>query len=225
MKFKKSLFVLLLLFGIVTSLLLYQKNERNFMQNHIGTVIILNGPSSVGKSSIIKAFQAKQNTPWLGTGIDHLYVGVIPLNWLDDKPEHHAIMTTATTEDEAGPTVTAVFGPGGENVIRGMHRSIAAYAHAGNNQIVDYIKYENAWLEDLQNVLRGINVIWVGVKASLESIEQREKTRGTSPVGHARSHYDTVHEGMNYDLILDTDSLTSEQAADEIIKFMNSASK
>jgi len=185
-----------------------------------GTVIILNGPSSVGKSSIVKAFQAKQSTPWLGTGIDHLYIGVIPPNWLDDKPEHHAIMTIKTSGDKEDKVVTAVFGPEGEKVIKGMHRAIAAYAHAGNNVIVDYIKYENAWLTDLKEALHDVRVIWVGVTASLESITQREKLRGTSPEGHARSHYHTVHQGITYDLMLHTDSLTPEQSAEQIVNFL-----
>src|SRR3989339_429045 len=105
-----------------------------------GMVIILNGPSSVGKSSIVKAFQAQQPTPWLGAGIDHLYVGVIPLHWLDDQPEHRAIMTTEERFDGQAMSVKAIFGPAGEKVIKGMHSAIAAYAHAGNNVVVDYIK-------------------------------------------------------------------------------------
>jgi len=67
-----------------------QKNMNKPLSNPPGIVIILNGPSAIGKSSIIKAFQAKQNSPWLETGIDHLYVGVIPPHWLDDKPEQAA---------------------------------------------------------------------------------------------------------------------------------------
>lgn len=189
-------------------------------QTRPGMVVILNGPSSVGKSSIIKAFQAKQTTPWLGTGIDHLYVGVIPPIWLDDKPEHHAIMTVEKTEDKDGPMVTAVFGPEGQRVIKGMHRAITAYANAGNNVIVDYIKYDDKWLMDLQEVVKDLKVIWVGVTASIDTIEKREKERGTSPQGHARSHYDSVHKGISYDLMLDTDSLTPEQAADQIIGFI-----
>lgn len=196
------------------------KNKLSGDNKNYGTVIILNGPSSVGKSSIIKAFQAKQPTPWLGTGIDHLYVGVIPLLWLDDKPEHHAIMSIETSQDKNGKIVTAVFGPEGQKVIKGMHRAIAAYAREGNNLIVDYIKYEHEWLQDLQEVLKGIKVIWVGVTASLESIEKREKERGTSPEGHARSHYDTVHKGIKYYLMLNTDFLSPEQAADQIIKLV-----
>lgn len=189
--------------------------------NSSGTVIILNGPSSVGKSSIIKAFQTKQSTPWLSIGIDNFFVGVLPPKfYLESKPEHYTVMRGIASEDKDGKLFTLEVGPEGQKVIKGMHRAIAAYAQAGNNVIVDYIKYEQPWIADLKNSLQGINVIWVGVTASLESVEQREKGRGTSPEGHARSHYSTVHQEMSYDLMLDTDSLMPEQSADQIIKIM-----
>ena len=210
--------ILFIMFMVGVSMFVkYSKRENT----NYGSVVILNGPSSVGKSSILKAFQAKQKGPWLGTGIDHLYVGVIPPIWLDDKPEHHSIMTIATTEEKGFPVVTAIFGPEGQRVVKGMHRAIAAYAHVGNNVIVDYIKYDDAWFKDIQEVLNGVKVVWVGVNAPLEVIENREKERGTSPRGHARSHYDTVHRGIKYDLEIDTDKVTSDEAAEEIIKYIN----
>ena len=194
---------------------------NNTTSSKSGTVIILNGPSSVGKSSIIKAFQAKQSIPWLSIGIDNFFVGVLPPKfYLESKPEHYVVMHGIPSEDKDGKLFTLEVGSEGQKVIKGMHRAIAAYANAGNNVIVDYIKYEQAWLPDLREALHGINVIWVGITASLETIQQREKKRGTSPEGHARSHYHTVHQSINYDLILDTDNLTPEQASDEIIKLM-----
>ena len=91
---------------------------NNTASSKSGTVIILNGPSSVGKSSIIKAFQAKQSTPWLETGIDHLYVGVISPQWLDDKPKHHAVMSIKSSQDKTvKKIVTAIFGPEGQKII------------------------------------------------------------------------------------------------------------
>jgi chloramphenicol 3-O phosphotransferase len=210
--------IILIVFIVGVSMFVKYSKRQN---TNYGSVVILNGPSSVGKSSIIKAFQEKQDTPWLGTGIDHLYVGVIPPSWLDDKPEHRSIMTISTTKEEGPPVVTAVFGEDGQRVIKGMHQAIAAYARVGNNVIVDYIKYEDAWLADLQTALKGIKVIWVGVNAPLSIIEEREKKRGTSPRGHARSHYDTVHNGMTYDIEIDTDELNSDQAAEKIIEYLN----
>jgi chloramphenicol 3-O phosphotransferase len=183
-----------------------------------GMVIILNGPSSVGKSSIMKAFQTKEKTPWLSIGIDNFFVGVLPPKfYLEDTPEHRLVMHGIASEDAKGKLFTLTVGSEGQKVIKGMHRSIAAYAQTGNNVIVDYIQYDNTWITDLQKSLNGIKVVWVGVTASLDSIQQREKKRGTSPEGHARSHYNTVHQRITYDLMLDTDSLTPEQSAEKII--------
>lgn len=186
-----------------------------------GMVILLNGPSSVGKSSIVKAFQAKQTIPWLSIGIDNFFVGVLPAKfYLESKPEHYTVMHGVASKDKGGELFTLTVGPEGRKVIRGMHKAIAAYAQAGNNVIIDYIQYENDWMDDLREALHGIDVIWVGVTASLETIQKREKQRGTSPIGHARSHYNTVHKGMKYDLMINTDEMKPEQAADKIIEIL-----
>lgn len=182
-----------------------------------GMVIIVNGTSAVGKTSIIKAFQAKQRRPWLSIGIDNFFVGVIPPKfYLEDRPEHYTVMHGVASEDAQGKLFTLHIGAEGQKIIKGMHRAIADYAREGNNVIVDYIKYDPAWIADLQKSLKGIKNFWVGVTASLEAIKQREKARGTSPEGHARSVYTTVHDGITYDLMLNTDSMTPEQAAEKI---------
>ena len=76
--------------------------------------------------------------------------------------------------------------------------------------------YDPAWHDDLMAVLSDVPVISVGVKASLPVVQQREKMRGTSPEGHARSIYDTVHQGWKYDLEINTDEMSPEQIADKI---------
>ncbi|MBA3752110.1 hypothetical protein H0X06_04945 [Candidatus Dependentiae bacterium] len=186
--------------------------------NSYGTVIILNGPSAVGKSSIIKTFQEKQDTPWLGMGIDNLFVGVLSLKFLLDP--QYKVMQGFSTEDADGKLFTLHIGSEGQKIIRGMHRAIAAYARTGNNVIVDYITYDPTWIADLQSSLKGINTVYIGVTASLETIQHREKSRGTSPEGHGRSLYETVHAGWKYDLKLDTDTITPDQAADKIKQYM-----
>lgn len=186
-----------------------------------GTVIILNGTSAVGKSSIMRAFQAKHNDPWLGIGIDNFFVGVLPAKfYLEDKPEHRAVMQGIATEDEQGKLFTLHIGQQGQKIIKGMHRAIAAYAKAGNNVIVDYIMYDPEWHDDLISVLSGVPVIAVGVTASLPIVQQREKMRGTSPEGHARSIYNTVHQGWKYDLEINTDEMTPDQIADKIDEYL-----
>src|SRR5690606_5603281 len=95
---------------------------RSSMVNKLeyGTVIILNGPSAVGKSSIMRAFQAKRVEPWLGIGIDNFFVGVLPPKfYMEDKPEHHAVMRGIASEDEQGKLFTLHIGAAGQKVIKG----------------------------------------------------------------------------------------------------------
>lgn len=194
----------------------------NKKSNTNGTVIILNGPSAVGKSSIIKAFQAKQPTPWLNIGIDNFFVGVLPPKfYLEDKPEHHLVMRGIASQDEQGKLFTLHIGPQGDKIIQGMHHAIAAYARAGNNVIVDYIMYKQTWLKDLQKALKGLKVITVGVTASLPMLEERELKRATSPQGHARSLFESVHKGWNYDLEIATDNVSPEQISSLILEKLN----
>ena len=194
-------------------------NKKN--AEKCGTVIILNGPSAVGKSSIIKAFQSKQSKPWLGIGIDNFFVGVLPPKfYLEDTPEHRTVMHGVTSVDAEGKLFTLHVGPEGYKIVKGMHQAIAAYARTGNNVIVDYIMYEPSWYTDLQSSLTGINVITVGITASLETIKEREKKRATSPEGHARSLYESVHRGWKYDLQINTDDVTADQAAQLIVNHL-----
>lgn len=208
-----------ILFLLLSTSLLLQPACGPCKKTEPGMVIILNGPSAAGKSSIIKAFQTKRKEPWLSAGIDNLFVAVVPQKFfLEDKPDHAVIMKGMATEDEQGKLFTVEFGDEGRKVIKGMHGAIAAYACAGNNVIVDYIMYEPLWLEDLKKSLEGLCVISVGITAPLATITEREKLRKTSPEGHVRSMYHTVHEGWQYDLEINTGSVTPEQAADILIR-------
>jgi chloramphenicol 3-O phosphotransferase len=194
-----------------------------------GTVIILNGPSCVGKSSIQKVFQKQATQTYLRVGIDNFFDALI------EEPDLSEFETTkkfdqyssqgeyirgieSTTDRTGHKVVTLKIGPAGDRIISGMHKAIAAYAKAGNNVIVDYIQYKNIWAQDLKTSLKECKVIYVKVNAPLDVIEERELARSTSPAGHARSHYDTVHEGMVYDIEVDTSKESPEDCAQKILK-------
>jgi len=206
------------LIAVALSGCIFKKTEQ------YGTVIILNGTSAVGKSSIMRAFQDKHAEPWLGMGIDNFFINLLPFKFYFDP--QYGVMQGEATEDEQGKLFTLHIGPEGQKMIRGMHCAIAAYAKAGNNVIVDYIMYDAAWHDDLISALSGIPVVTIGVTASLPVVQQREKLRGTSPEGHARSIYHTVHQGWEYDVEINTDEMTPEQIVDKIDEYcLSSAEK
>lgn len=196
-----------------------------------GTVIILNGPSAVGKSSIQTELQKQMDELYLKVGIDSFFDALIASpdlsNFEKDKefsqytPDGILIRSVKLTKDASGNQIVPLtIGPAGDKIISGMHYAIAAYAARGNNVIVDYILYKPEWAEDLKAALKDTKTYYIGIKAPLGTLEEREKKRGTSPIGHARSHYDTVHQGMSYDLELDVSNLSPEQSAKKIKEFI-----
>ncbi len=186
-----------------------------------GTVIILNGPSGSGKTSIQKEFQyLMMPNLWIKTGIDSLFDAPMPTItpenmsfWLMPNP----IRWVETSQDEQGNNVITLFvGEQGEKVAYAMNSAIAEYTKNGCNVIVDYIAYKQEWLEDLQKKLAGIRTYYVAVEIPLEILEQREAARGTSPKGHARSHYFTVYGNIKYDLKVNSGTHSAKEIAQQL---------
>jgi chloramphenicol 3-O phosphotransferase len=149
-----------------------------------GEVILLNGASSAGKSSIARAAQARIETPFWHYSIDHIRAGgMLPMDrirrgdfaWADLRP--------------------AFFD--------GFHRSLPALAGAGNNLIVEIIFETREWLADVAGLLAPFDVFFVGVHCDLEELERREAARGDRPLGDARRDFATAHRHAIYDLELD----------------------
>lgn len=186
-----------------------------------GTVIILNGPSGSGKSSIQKEFQyLMMPNLWIKVGIDTLFDKPMPdinLENLTFWQKENPIRWITMAEDTGKNAVITLFtGEQGEKVAHGMNTAIAGYAKAGCNVIVDYIAYKKEWVDDLHSKLKGIKTYWVKVNIPLNVLEEREVARGTSPKGHGRSHYDTVHWDIKYDLEVNSEAESALAIAKKI---------
>ena len=219
--FKKFKFLIIALGIALGAFLFYQYFITKESIVKPGIVIVLNGPSAAGKSSLQKSVQRLAPVPYLNIGIDNFFNDLFP-------DEHGKLGCKADADfgndlrwvTIADNLVYLHVGPAGQKIINGMHKAIAAYAKAGNNVVVDYIMYEQSWMKDLLHELQGCPVYMIGVTVPLDVCKAREQARSTSPIGHAGSHYDTVHVGNCYDFWLDNSQGTADEGAMKILEFV-----
>ena len=152
-----------------------------------GKIILVNGASSAGKSSLARGLQSVIPGPFWNYSIDHLNAGKI-LPWERIK-----------NGEFPWPELRPQF-------FDGFHRSLPAFARAGNNLIVEYIVETRAWLDQLLELLNGLDVFFVGLHCALPELERREMARGNRRMGEARADFGSTHQLCVYDLELDSTS-------------------
>ncbi|MEM8695003.1 MAG: AAA family ATPase [Pseudomonadota bacterium] len=171
-------------------------------------IIILNGVSSVGKSTLAKAVQAASRLPFLHVSLD-AFLAMIPARLFD-----HPDGITFRTLKADGPSVTEVItGPVADRMLQGIPSTVAALAKAGNNVIVDDVFFRGGERQGYSGALADFDVAFVGLFAPLETIEARERARGDRNIGLARWQFDRVHAGQSYDLEIDTSEKSTAESA------------
>ena len=171
-------------------------------------VVILNGVSSVGKTSIAKALQRIAAEPFLNVSMD-AFLDMLPERTLN----HPDGITFEAVYGASRPTVAVRTGPVVERALTGMRHAVSALADRGNNLIVDEVMFGAVEEEEYRRLLQPFDVLFVGIFASLEVIEERERLRGDREIGLARWQFDLVHRDRAYDLRVDTTHMTPDAAA------------
>jgi len=180
-----------------------------------GTVILLNGTASAGKTSIARAVQALAPTPYLLIGADMLG-DMCPREPSGAQAAEGVAWVVHSTSK---PWLTEMrVGPWAHRLVLAHHRSIAAYARLGFDVVVDHILQEPRWLAEVATLWRDLPVLFVGVRCPLAVAEAREKARGDRRRGVARWQFERVHALARYDLEVDTAALSPEECAAGILR-------
>lgn len=168
----------------------------------VADVVILNGGSSSGKSSIARCLQDALPSPWLRFSIDDL-IDAMPDAMLN---EHRGLQFGNDGSVRPGSAFRAL-----ESAW--MH-GIAEMARRGAGVIVDDAFVSGMDARDRwQASLDGVDVLWVGVFCDPDVAAARERERGDRIVGMAVSQAIAVHVGMTYDVTVDTSEASSESCA------------
>lgn len=152
-----------------------------------GKIIILNGPSSSGKSTLSRNLQKIWDTPLYYLSYDLL-------------EEHMAPYIHSRHGYEGFPSPV-------EDFLDMMYTSAAAIAKSGRDVVIDNCLFDTEEIDKLSaDRLAGIEQIWVRVKLDQDELDRREKARGNRAIGKARwqAEHITPKNDDAYDVIVDT---------------------
>lgn len=156
--------------------------------------MVLNGPSSAGKSTTAARFMAQMPGPWWHTGMDAL--------------------SAMLTPDEAKRAMCGV-----ERFVAALHRFVADLTRHGHDVVYETGFLEQAWVEDFQAATQGLPVFPVELVLSLEAVRAREREREDRPEGYSEGSYFRLLR-LPHALILDAESLGPDEKAQRIVDFV-----
>jgi chloramphenicol 3-O phosphotransferase len=180
-----------------------------------GRIILVNGTSSSGKTTLVRALQDRLPDPWIEIGIDR-FVFALPKRYLN-QPLWSEVFRYVRPDGRSDGPFTIETGPLGERLVSGMHRTAAALAAAGLDLIVDHVLLEDAWLDEMASLWAAIPVLYVGVRCPLEVVVERERSRHDRTIGQAAAQFGVVHRRGGYDVEVDTSEMRPEEAAARIV--------
>lgn len=161
-----------------------------------GRIILLNGASSSGKSSIGRALLPLLPDPWFFVPVDAI----------------NAMRSTVHSRVLGDSEITEML----TRTRLGYHRAVAAMASAGNDVIMDYPLSEQWRVADLLETLAGYDVTLVEVRCSPDELERRERQRGDRPIGLALSQR-LVYAHGEFDIVVDTTDTGPSECAKQIV--------
>jgi len=168
-------------------------------------VIVLNGGSSSGKSSIARALQEIFPEPWLSFGVDVL---IEALPGRGEDPRSGLVL-----EPDGTVTVQPTF-----RAIQDIwYQGLVAMAYHGALLILDEVILTGGeGQRRLRATLDGLDVLWAGVHCDPRVASEREASRPDRVQGMAMKQAIAVHAGVVYDVEVDTTECSPADCARQI---------
>ena len=172
-------------------------------------VVILNGASSAGKTSIVRELQQILPPTWLADGIDRLLEMLPP----------------GLRDDDAGlkfqPDGMFTVGPALRHAERAWMTGVAAMARAGADVFVDDVFLGGAASQQRwRDALGDVSHRFIAVYCTPEVLAERERSRGDRIVGTGAGQAAVVHEDVEYDFAVDTTDASTAVCAAAIAAYL-----
>lgn len=180
-----------------------------------GSIIVLNGPSSSGKTTLATALQrrfAADGKCWFVYAMDD-YFAKVPFDWVTAGNHVGAHAEDGVVLEMVDGVFNMRMGPIGRQVLAAWRGAVGSAARAGLNVIADDVVLTDEEWRGWQAELDGLDTHWVRVQIALDVLEVREQARADRMPGHARAQYEDSYRYPTYDAEVDTGTLDPDAAA------------
>jgi len=159
------------------------------------TMILLNGPSSAGKSTLSRHLQKKLRED----NIESVIISIDDYMVTDPKKTIY--------EDD-------IF-----EIMPNMCCDVRSLLAKGQNVIVDHAITSERIYEMMMDAAKDGTIVTVKVTCDLEILRKREKERGDRCIGSAEASMEYLWPKEGYDLTIDNGRISVEENADTVIAY------
>ena len=161
-------------------------------------VILLNGASSSGKSTLARALRQRMR---------------------DTKREEYRVVSI---DDFLDMTVhQPVYEDDVFEISHLLCQKALDILNAGDGAIIDHIITSERIYEQLMEALKDCALITVQVTCPLSELEKREKKRGDRSIGSAKASCAYLYPQKGYDLTLNTLEMSPEECSEKICALLD----
>ncbi|MBE3671455.1 chemotaxis protein [Vibrio navarrensis] len=166
-------------------------------------LIVLDGPSCVGKTQLAKELQKQlSHEVWLSFSIDTM-VYTLPQVILDGCNYENKWDTFDRNA-----------------LLAGTFSCVQSLVNCGNKVIFDNVVSTERRASELLGYLNEFRVFYVGLTADWECLEQRVNEREDRTLAEVKHGYETAPKHLPYDILVDTTQCDSASVAKKVIKAM-----
>lgn len=169
-----------------------------------GKIIILNGVSSSGKTTLTRELQNKLEETFFWLANDTL-IDMLPSKCWDGDPDEYCAQALLM-----------------------LNRVIKTFSDEKKNVILDHVILSTEKKDlfmDLVILLHDYPVLLVNVVCPISELERRELERGDRNIGQAVSQLSLLNPQDGYDIVVDTFNKPISNCADDIIEMLYSPRK
>jgi len=181
----------------------------------VGLVLVLDGPSSVGKSTTIAALQERWPVahagPLVAAGLDAARELLGPGGW-----GRWAELVERIEPSIAGQPPRFRYGPLGRELVAGMHRAAAAWARRGFDVALDHCIVDPSMLADLRRACDGVPLLIVGMTCDPVVLDDRERDRTDVRRGRSAAQRASV-VGVEHTETVDTTAATTDEVVADVM--------